>query len=131
MPHILLVDDDADFVEIQKEILNRAGYDVSTAYNTEEALDVLKDEENFDLIILDLMMEHSDDGFRLAHRIKSQFDGDLPIMMLTGVRQEHNLGFDFDDPASRKWIEVDAYMEKPITPDMLLEKVRRLLADRA
>jgi len=128
MAKILLVDDDADFVEIQTTVLSNAGYEVDAAYNADEAMEKIEN-CSFDLVVLDLMMEHSDDGFRVAHRIKSNYGEDLPIMMLTGVRQEHDLGFDVDDPASRKWIEVDAYMEKPITPDILLEKIRRLLAD--
>ncbi len=125
MAHILVVDDDADFVEVQKVVLQHAGYSVSCAYSAEEARGLLA-ESDFDVILLDLMMEHSDEGFRLAREIKSDNES-VPVMMLSGVRREHDVGFDFESPASREWIAADAYLEKPVPEDLLLEKVRRLL----
>ncbi len=128
MARILMVDDDADFIEIQQMALEGAGHDVTPAYNPSEAMEAIE-EATFDLIILDLMMEKSDDGFRLAHEIRSQLGKSVPIMMLTGVRREHDLGFDLDSPAGRKWIEADVFLEKPIPPERLIEEVRRQLQD--
>ncbi len=127
MARILMVDDDADFLEVQSRVLDRGGHEVATAHNGSEALDLLGKDSNFDLVILDLMMDQSDEGFTLAHRVRSLLGDGASIMILTGVRRAHDLGFDLDSPAGRKWIDADDFVEKPISADDLLERVRRLV----
>ncbi len=127
MARILMVDDDADFLEVQERVLARGGHEVATAHNGTEALEALNDDANYDLVILDLMMDQSDEGFTLAHRVRSLIGGDASIMILTGVRRAHDLGFDLDSPSGRKWIDADDFVEKPVSAEDLLERVRRLV----
>jgi len=127
MARILMVDDDADFLEVQSRVLTRGGHEVDTAYNGTEALDVLDADAAYDLVILDIMMDQSDEGFTLAHRVRSLLGDDASIMILTGVRRAHDLGFDLDSPSGRKWIGADDFVEKPIAAEDLLERVRRLV----
>ncbi len=60
---ILLVDDDVDFLEMHSAVLENRGYQVVTARSSQECLDKL-DEIRPDVVVLDVMMEQFDSGFR-------------------------------------------------------------------
>ena len=127
---ILIVDDDFDFLEINRIILEGAGYRVVTATNPSEALTRVA-EAAPDLVITDLMMTSIDAGFAFAARLKSDArTADVPIIISTSVSSA--LGLDFhpgsaDDLAK---MNVDAYFDKPIDARALLAKVGDLLAAR-
>lgn len=124
---ILIIDDDPDFVRITRMILETKQYKVSCAYNADEGFAKL--EEGIpDAIILDIMMGRGAEGFIFARKIRKDpcFAG-IPILMLTSMREQ--TGFDF--PGERihpKFLPVDEYIEKPIEPKILLEKIEGLLA---
>ena len=123
---ILLVDDDPDILDALSIILEAKGYQVVTARDGVEGLANLKVEKP-DLLILDLLMPKMD-GFAVCKELQdprwSKFK-DMPILILTSVREE----------ASRRRYEletglelnVDDYVEKPVSPDVLLERVGKLL----
>jgi len=127
MPHkILVVDDDPDILDALTMILESQGYQVVTAQDGIEALANLKAEKP-DLMILDLLMPKID-GFAVCKELQDPRWAkyrDIPILILTSVREE----------ASRRRYEletgleldVDDYVEKPISPDTLLERVGRLI----
>jgi putative two-component system response regulator len=128
MATILMIDDDVDFVAIQREILEGAGFTVAAIHSSEEALKSLETGTLPDLIIADLMMEHDDSGFRMCHALKrNPRTARVPILMLTGVVRDRNIGFDLKSPAAREWIKADDFAEKPIRPEQLLAHVRHLL----
>jgi CheY-like chemotaxis protein len=129
-PSILIIDDDPDFVEITKVILETKQYNVKFAYSPEEGLARLE-EEIPDALILDVMMGKGAEGFILARNIRKDplFDK-MPILMLTSMREQ--TGFDF--PGKRihsKFLPVDDYIEKGIEPQVLLEKIEQLLAGKS
>lgn len=128
-PSILVVDDDPDFVEITKTILETKRYDVRCAYNGDEAFSRLE-EKIPDLIILDIMMRKGAEGFIVARKLrKDPRYNEIPILMLTSMREQ--TGFDFPgEPIHSEFLPVDEYTEKPIEPQTLLEKVARLLAKK-
>jgi DNA-binding response OmpR family regulator len=123
---ILVIDDDPDILDAITMILESQGYQVSTARDGIEGLATLK-AENPDLMILDLMMPKMD-GFAVCKELQdprwSKYK-DIPILILTSVREE----------ASRRRYEletgleldVDDYIEKPMSPDVLLERVGILI----
>ena len=123
---ILVVDDDPDILEAISMILESQGYKVATARDGVEGLTNLKAEKP-DLLILDLMMPKMD-GFAVCKELQdprwAKYKG-IPILILTSVREE----------ASRRRYEletgleldVDDYVEKPVSPDTLLERVGRLI----
>ena len=123
---ILVVDDDPDILDAVTMILESQGHEVVTARDGVEGLATLK-AENPDLMILDLMMPKMD-GFAVCKELQdprwSRYKS-IPILMLTSVREE----------ASRRRYEletgleldVDDYVEKPMAPDILLERVGRLI----
>ncbi len=122
---ILLVDDDVDFIDLNKAVLENQGYEVSTAFSGREALDKMKFEKP-DLVVLDLMMEKHDSGFTLAKTIKADpVYKDTPILMLTAVASE--TGFDFSQEMDGYWMKTDDYASKPLLPDELVKRVADLL----
>jgi DNA-binding response OmpR family regulator len=123
---ILVVDDDPDILDAVALILESQGYEVVTARDGIEGLANLKAEQP-DLMILDLMMPKMD-GFAVCKELQdprwSKYK-DIPILILTSVREE----------ASRRRYEletgleldVDDYVEKPMSPDVLLKRVSTLI----
>jgi two-component system alkaline phosphatase synthesis response regulator PhoP len=123
---ILIVDDDPDIRDALTMILEAQGYQVATAKDGGEGLASLKTQKP-DLMILDLLMPRMD-GFAVCKELQdprwSKFK-DMPILILTSVREE----------ASRRRYEletglelnVDDYVEKPVSPDVLLERVKQLI----
>jgi DNA-binding response OmpR family regulator len=122
MPKILIVDDDTDFVEAVKMVLESNGYKVITAYSREQGMKSVR-ESNPDLMILDVMMDSPDDGFTMAHDIRKQ-GFQKPILMLSSVGKV--TGMTFDKHADL--VPVDAFEEKPIRPEKLLSQVKELLS---
>jgi len=123
---ILLVDDDPDILDAISMILESQGYKVVTARDGVEGLASLRAEKPA-LMILDLLMPKMD-GFAVCKELQDPRWAkyrDIPILILTSVREE----------ASRRRYEletgleldVDDYVEKPVSPDILLERVGRLI----
>jgi len=123
---ILVVDDDPDILEAVSTVLESQSYEVVTAHDGQEGL-VKLEKERPDLMILDLLMPKMD-GFAVIKVVrdpKRAGCSSLPILMLTAVRED----------ASRRRYEletggelsVDDYVEKPISPNILLQRVENLL----
>ena len=126
-PSILIIDDDPDFVEVTKVLLETKQYNVRFAYNPEDGLAKLE-EETPDALILDVMMGKGAEGFVLARKIRKdpRFEK-MPILMLTSMREQ--TGVDF--PGQRihsKFLPVDDYVEKGVEPQVLLKKIEHQLA---
>ena len=125
---ILLVDDDRDFLEMNKGILEAGGVQVGCYTDTDTAWESMEKRKP-DLVITDLMMKSLNSGFSLARKIKSdpRF-ADLPVIIVTAVASKR--GFDFN-PQSQAELEVmgcEAYFDKPVAPDLLIAKVKELLS---
>ena len=124
--HVLIIDDDPDFVEITQSLLETRQYKVSSACNMDEGFARLE-QSIPDVIILDIMMGKGAEGFIFARKIRkdSRF-AKIPIVMLTSMREQ--TGFEF--PGERIhpiFLPVDAYMEKPFESQALLDEIERLL----
>ena len=120
MPLIAVIDDDPDILDATSLVLTAKGYEVITADNPDDGYKIVK-EKNPDLIILDVMMEEPDDGFFLAQKFRKE-NIEIPIIIYTSVSKA--LGLEF---AASEMVPVDDFVEKPISPDALLDKVEKLL----
>jgi DNA-binding response OmpR family regulator len=120
---ILIVDDDPDMVQAGRYVLEKQGHSVTSASNVESGLKAL-DEEVPDLLILDVMMEESDDGLVFARKVRRRGLTALPILMLTSVNRAMGLSIGKDD----EMVPVDEFVEKPVDPAVLIAKVNGLLA---
>ena len=121
---ILLIDDDPDFVQATRKVLESKPYEVIVAYDGEEGLQKAQDEKP-DLILLDIIMPLTD-GFTVCEELKGnpEFD-DIPVLMITSFSQrvgETTLA------VSRGFaLEADDYIDKPIKPVDLLARVEKQL----
>lgn len=121
MAKILLVDDDRDFVEINKMILEKEGYQIIVGYNPTEGFELLTKEKP-DLLILDVMMVEPDDGFAMAQKIRRE-KIDVPMIMLTSVSKVTGMKFDKDE----EMVPVNEFIEKPVAKEKLLEAVKKYI----
>jgi DNA-binding response OmpR family regulator len=126
MSKILIIDDDNDFTEATKVILESRNYEVISADNTKEGL-LLLESENPDLLILDIMMENKAAGIIISRQLrKNPKFRNLPILILSGIREQ--TGFFFPgESKSDTFLPVNEFLEKPPLPEILLEKVENLL----
>jgi len=126
---ILIIDDDPDIIEAMRIILESADYKVNSGLNGTQGLEHI-DEERPDLIILDVMMSTMNEGFVLSRELKRNPKyKQIPILMVTAIGQK--VGIDFASAAGDDtWLPVDGFLNKPVSPEILLEKVESLLQKR-
>jgi two-component system, OmpR family, KDP operon response regulator KdpE len=114
---ILIVDDEPKVVHLVREILSATGFDVLAAYSGEHAIESVALEKP-DLVLLDIVLSGSLDGYQVARRIR-EFS-DVPIVMLTARVREPDILQGFEAGA-------DDYITKPFSSKELLARVRAVL----
>jgi two-component system alkaline phosphatase synthesis response regulator PhoP len=121
---ILLVDDDVDFVESTRTVLESKPYQVVVAYEGDEGLRKARVEKP-DLILLDIIMPVKD-GFTAAEQLKKDPElSKIPTLMLTSYSARRS---ETSIPVSRGFtLEADDYIDKPIRPEELLATVEKYL----
>jgi redox-sensing transcriptional repressor len=126
MKRVLCIDDDRDVIESYQAVLKQAGYEVAVAFDGDSGLEEARSHRP-DLIILDVMMKDSTEGFHVAYALRADATlQDVPILMLTAVSSEWNMKFDKDKDGA--YLPVDAFVDKPVAPHSLLSAVQRLLS---
>jgi CheY-like chemotaxis protein len=130
-PKILIIDDDADAVDLIRIALEANNYDVFSAGNGTEGLKLVK-EIHPDLIILDVMMDTVTEGFQVSYQLKSNDPKSeyrefcrTPIIMMTGISQQMHMKF--SPKQDGDYLPVDEFLEKPVRVVPLLEKIKKLL----
>jgi len=122
---VLLVDDEVDFVEINKVALEQQGFAVVAAHDGIEAVKVAVAEKP-DIVILDVMMTSSTEGFDVARKLRQKEETkDTPIIMLTAVRERMDVKYKIEP--DQEWLPVTEFLEKPVPPARLIEKVKHVL----
>lgn len=116
MPKIAIIDDDSDIVDAVSMVLQSKGYKVVSAMNLEGGMDLVASESP-DLIILDVMMEESDDGFYFAAKMRKN-GLKTPMIMLTSVSKATGMTY-----GPGETVPVNEFIEKPVSPGILLDKV--------
>lgn len=126
MAKILIVDDDPDFTETTRIVLESAGHTVLNATSGDKGFARAK-EEKPDLIVLDVIMDSVLDGVSMS---QSMYDDPemraTPIIMVTSIANtDYAELFPTDD-----YIHIQAFLTKPVAPDSLLKQVEKLLAKK-
>lgn len=124
---VLLVDDDPDFLEPIRVLLERERYEVlvaSSEIEGEKAMEAFKP----DIAVFDLMMEHYDSGFILSYKLKKRY-GNIPVIIATGVTSETGMKFAADSKYGANWTNADLIMDKGIRPDQILKEIKRFLKE--
>ena len=113
MIKILIADDEEKIRTVVREYGRINGYEVYEAGDGEEAIR-MTEEERFDLVILDIMM----DGFTACRQIKAKRD--VPVIMLSARTEEYDklLGFE---------LGIDDYVTKPFSPKELMARIKVIL----
>ncbi len=114
---ILVVDDESRIRKLVRDFLVKQNYEVTEAANGKEAVDVFFEKNDFDLIILDIMMPVMD-GWQVCREIRAY--SKVPIIILTAKSDERDelLGFE---------LGVDEYISKPFSPKILVARVEAIL----
>jgi diguanylate cyclase (GGDEF)-like protein len=117
---ILVVDDDRGMLMLLRQKLRKAGFEVVISHNSMDALRILSEEDNIDLIICDIMMPEMD-GYEFRRRLlDNPHSRDIPFIFLTARA----------DPADQVKgfrMRVDDYITKPFQPDVLLARARSVI----
>lgn len=123
---LLIIDDDPDFVDGVKSILENASYEVDVAYNSKDGFRALETGQ-YDLLLLDIMMGRGAEGIMVARKMrKNPKLKEMPVLIITGIREQ--IAFLFPGQAVHpRFMPVDELVEKPVEPALLLEKVSNLL----
>ena len=122
---ILIIDDDPDFVEATRHLLESCGHDVRTAPDGRQGYELARTIAP-DLILLDVMMTERTEGFFTLERIRqTPALGRTPVIVISSVYAEYP-GFRVDPDAG--WLPADLFLAKPVDPARLVTEVERLMA---
>ncbi|MGQ9585700.1 MAG: response regulator [Anaerolineae bacterium] len=120
---ILVVDDDPDFVEVTRTVLEKHGYGIITAANGQEALEKAQQEVP-DLILLDVMMSTVWDGVHVSDRLAEDPRlREIPVLMVSSITGTPHAAFFPTDES----LSIDGWISKPVSPEALLKKVEGVL----
>lgn len=115
MPRMLIADDEKDICTLIKRYAEREGFEVVAVADGSEVVEMCK-KENFDIIIMDVMMPDTD-GFTACRKIRELKD--IPVLMLSARGTEYDKLFGFE-------VGVDDYVTKPFSPKELMARVSGL-----
>lgn len=129
MKKVYIVDDDKNIVDSLSMVLKNAGYEVGAQFDDR---DVVENTARFgaDLVILDVMFpEDGGLGFELARRYRTDRRTEkTPILMLSAINERHLYPGRFSNKdRNETWIPVEHFVDKPVAPKALLQKVDELL----
>jgi len=128
MLKILVIDDDRDFLDAARMMLEKAQFEVCVAATPDEGLKMV---EAFtpDLVVLDVMMPSGYEGFAVARAIREDLKlRSLPIVILSAVHQRKQVPYRF--AADDDYLPIDAFLDKPLDTMHLVDAVKRLLGQK-
>lgn len=117
MPKILIIEDERDIAEIERDYLDVNGFECDIATTGEEGLKLAK-QNTYSLILLDLMLPGRD-GFEICRELREFLS--IPILMVTARKEDIDKIRGFDRGA-------DDYIVKPFTPSELVARVKAHIA---
>lgn len=117
MQKIVVVDDEREIVNLLERFLIKEGFEVVKCYGGKEALDFINSEGTANLILLDRRMPEID-GIAVLKELERLNKG-IPVIVLSG-----------SGGGSAKNMKIDAFLEKPLNLDILLDKIKEVLKAR-
>lgn len=121
VPRILIVDDEVKLVKKLRKLLEKDGFEIETASNGKEALNIIEASKPFDVIISDIRMEEMD-GLTFLKEVH-QKGLDVGVIMITGYG-------DMDTFLESLYFGAFEYINKPVHYEKLVETINKLLHDR-
>lgn len=132
MPRVLIVDDDVDIIDGLTLMLEANGFEVVARTDTEDLVAHVK-EIRPDLILLDIIFpDDPQGGFKAARALAADpHSSHIPVLVLSAVNERTNLGFSFSEhDISEDFLPVRGFLEKPVEPRVLIQRIRELLPTR-
>jgi len=130
MATILMIDDDRDLVAVTKLVVEAHGHTFHSAPNGDAGLRLALGLHP-DVILLDVMMDRYTEGFYVSQKLRDTEEDspyascrDIPILVLTSIHRTTPHRFGPNETA----LPVDAFLEKPASPEQLLASIDALLA---
>ena len=117
MAKLLIVDDEIQIIELIKKYAKFSGYEYEVAYNGQEAIDMINENSDFDLIVMDIMMPEVD-GFTAVKEIIKK--SSIPVILLSARSEEYDKLYGFD-------LGIDDYVTKPFSPKELMMRISAIL----
>ncbi|MEI7903931.1 MAG: response regulator [Candidatus Firestonebacteria bacterium] len=121
---VLIIDNDADFVEFAKTTLLAEGFTVVSSSGGKQCLSTVN-REMPDAILFDVMTEPGVDGFETLRKLAGGGKLKVPVLMVSGIRKEMNLPFGFE--ADEEWLPAKAVLEKPVKAEVLLSEIKKAM----
>ncbi len=120
-----MIDDNKDLLFTMSTFLNRNGFDTLTAEDGKAGLELVEKEQP-DLVLLDIMMETLFSGFEVCKRLRTNPAlKAIPIIGISGMGDE--LEVKFDEERDEEYFNPDAFFDKPVDREKLLEKIDELI----
>lgn len=129
MARILMIDDDLDIIDSLTMILEGNGHEVIAKTDIEDLCGFVR-RQHPDLILLDIIFpDDPQAGFKAARQLASDDAVNaIPVLVLSAVNERTNLGFSFSErDISDDFLPVEGFLEKPVEPQALMEKINSLL----
>jgi CheY-like chemotaxis protein len=120
---VLVVDDDPDFVEITRTVLQAHGFQVTSAASGREALEAMRQDPP-DVVIMDVMMRGATEGYEISHLMRQDERlASIPVLMVSSIMDSSMADqFPTDD-----YLPAEEFLTKPVSPQTLVERVRALV----
>jgi CheY-like chemotaxis protein len=130
-PLIALVDDDGDFLDLERRILETGGFRTACWSEPRAAFTAIVNASPGDrpaVLITDLMMSALDAGFSLARAVKTDPRcAGIPVIIVSAVSRQKGFDFHPRTAADLEAMSADAWFDKPVAPDTLVSRVKELL----
>lgn len=120
-PRVLIVDDNKQIAIMNQEVMKEIGFDVDVVFKPEECLEKVKNNmDDYDIVITDNQMPNMN-GTDLIRKLKTIDGFNLPVVIVTGDKDEDNDFLDF--------YGFDGYIQKPLTKDKAINVIKKLIQD--
>lgn len=123
---VLLIDDDPDYVETTRIVLEANDFEVISAADGTEGLAKMRSEKP-DLVLLDVIMAHEAEGADVSREMRDDPElRAIPVIMITSIPGQSEAGFFPTD----EYLHIDQFISKPIQPDQLIKLANRYTRQR-
>ncbi len=122
---VLVVENDKKALAALKGHLESLKFEVTSAVSQAEAETIIQN-QTFDLVITELILEFTDSGFLFCHKLKKT-QPDCKAIILTNAAAKIGLHFEISSPDAREWIKADSILEKGIRAEQLDREIARIM----
>ena len=122
---VVVVDDDKDYLFTMETFLKRNDFEVVTADNGKDGIDLIKNQRP-DVVLLDVMMETLFSGYEVCKAVRSDPEFEfIPIVGISGMGGE--LGVKYEQYRDDKYFTPDVFVEKPVDKELLMDIISQAI----